>query len=74
MKVMRRIVRFSTAQTPGSRMYQPPRGWDLCRAMETTFMNYVEADLAEGVALVAWARERRAPRRRRFASLRLRFA
>jgi hypothetical protein len=42
--------------------------------METTFMNYVEADLAEGVALVAWARERRAPRRRRFASLRLRFA
>jgi hypothetical protein len=42
--------------------------------METTFMNYVEADLDEGVMLVAWARERRAPRRRRFASLRLRFA
>ena len=37
-------------------------------------MNYVEADLDEGVQLVAWARERRAPRRRRFASLRLRFA
>ncbi len=28
----------------------------------------------EGVELVVWARERRAPRRRRFALLRLRFA
>ena len=37
-------------------------------------MNYVECDLGEGVELVTWARERRAPRRRRFGALRLRFA
>ena len=37
-------------------------------------MNYVEADLNEGVELVVWARQHRAPRRRRFGSLRLRFA
>lgn len=38
-------------------------------------MNYVECDLDDGVELVAWARSRRvAPRRRRFGSLRLRFA
>jgi hypothetical protein len=67
-------VRLTAAQTPGSRMYQRTRGWDLSRAMDATYMNYVEADLGEGVALVAWARERRAPRRRRFPSLRLRFA
>lgn len=37
-------------------------------------MNYVEADMGADVELVVWARQRRAPRRRRFASLRLRFA
>jgi hypothetical protein len=37
-------------------------------------MNYVECDLGEGVELVAWARQHRAPRRRWFASFRLRFA
>jgi hypothetical protein len=42
--------------------------------MDATYMNYVEADLSEGVELVAWARERRSPRRRRFGVLRLRFA
>jgi hypothetical protein len=42
--------------------------------METTFMNYVESDLDDGIELVAWARSRRAPRRRRFGALRLRFA
>jgi hypothetical protein len=55
-------------------MYQQPPGWDLCHAMDATYMNYVEADLGDGVELVVWARERRATRRRRFASLRLRFA
>jgi hypothetical protein len=42
--------------------------------MDATYMNYVEADMGADVELVVWARQRRAPRRRRFASLRLRFA
>jgi hypothetical protein len=42
--------------------------------MDATYMNYVEADLGEDVELVVWARQRRAPRRRRLGSLRLRFA
>ena len=42
--------------------------------METTFMNYVEADLDEGVQLIAWARSRRPARRPRGLRFRLRFA
>jgi hypothetical protein len=42
--------------------------------METTFMNYVESDLDEGVQLIAWARSRRATRRPRGLRFRLRFA
>jgi hypothetical protein len=42
--------------------------------MEETFMNYIECDLDDGVELVAWARSRRAPRRRLFGALRLRVA
>ena len=42
--------------------------------METTFMNYVESDLDEGVQLIVWARSRRAPRRPRGLRFRLRFA
>jgi hypothetical protein len=44
------------------------------RMMEETFMNYVEADLDEGVSLVVWARSRRAVRRPRGLRFRLRFA
>jgi hypothetical protein len=42
--------------------------------MEETFMNYVEADLADGVELVTWARGRRTARRPRGLRFRLRFA
>ena len=42
-------------------------------AMDATYMNYVEADLATGIELLEWRRGRMAPRRPR-RRLRLRFA
>jgi hypothetical protein len=62
-------------ETPVSHLGRVRAAWDGTGAMDETFMNYVECDLADGVELVVWARSRRvAPRRRRFGALRLRFA
>jgi hypothetical protein len=47
---------------------------DAVGMLEETFMNYVEADLADGVELVVWARSRRAVQRPRGLRFRLRFA
>jgi hypothetical protein len=42
--------------------------------LEEKFMNYVEADLADGVELISWARSRRSVKRPRGLRFRLRFA
>jgi hypothetical protein len=42
--------------------------------LEENFMNYVEADLDDGIELISWARSRRAVRRPRGLRFRLRFA